>query len=114
MIRGHWEGWYAKGREYFVIRPDGTFSQTFVREGVTNYVAEGKWSAEPFEDYYKVIFEPFMDLSETISHGTSPRKISGRGGSLLEDELRIYFVTDQAYYVMKDERFEGSTNKIAK
>jgi hypothetical protein len=114
MNSGHWEGWYAKGREYFVIRPDGTFSQTFVREGVTNYVAEGKWGAEPFEDYYKVRFNPFMDLSETIAYEKSPRKISGRLGSLLEDELRIYFVTDQAYYVMKDERVEGSTNQIQK
>ncbi|MSU60131.1 MAG: hypothetical protein EXS35_18500 [Pedosphaera sp.] len=114
LISGRWEGWYAKGKEYFVIRPDGTFSQTFVQEGVTNYVAEGKWGAEPFEDYYKVRFNPFMDLSETISYGKSPRKISGRGGSLLEDELRIYFVTDLRYFVMKDERVEGSTNKIAK
>ena len=114
LICGRWEGWYGKGKEYFVIRSDGTFSQTFVREGVTNYVAEGKWSAEQYRNWYEVRFKPFMDLRDTISQGKSPERITGRVGTFFEDDLPIDFISDLAYFVRKMQSVEGGTNQIQK
>lgn len=114
LICGRWEGWYAKGKEYFEIRPDETFSQTFVREGVTNYVAEGKWSAEQYRDWYEVRFKPFMDLRDTISQGRSPERTTGRLATFYEDDLKINFVPDLAYFIFKKRSVEGATGRIEK
>lgn len=112
LISGHYEGWYAKGKEYFVLRSDGTFSQMFVQRGATNYVAEGKWTVEQYRSWYEVRFNPFMDLSETIGRQKSPERIGGRVATFFED--RIDFVPDLAYFIVRKRSVAGGTNKVEK
>src|SRR5438093_633889 len=101
IICGRYEGDYAKGKEYFEIRSDGTFSQTFVQRGATNYVAEGKWSFKKMQDHYMVTFKPFIDLRNAIIDGKSPERGTGWGASFYEDEPRINFIPDLSYFIVK-------------
>jgi len=114
QVSGRYQGRYANGKEYFEIRSDGTFSQTFVQNGATNYAAEGKWSFKKSVDVYRVTFNPFVDLRNAILSGASPEKGNGWEATFYEDELRINFIPDLAYYIVKMKSIEAGTNKVVK
>jgi hypothetical protein len=102
LISGKYEGDYDGGWEYFDVRTNGTFSQTFIQNGVTVYSLEGKWTFEKMEDRYLVWFGPFMDLRDAIvAKGGSPEKVASCQATFYEDEPRIYFFRKIYYFVVK-------------
>ena len=113
LICGNYQGEYNNGKEYFEIKPDGSFSQKFVRAGVTVYELQGTWRFRELEDGYKVTFEPFMDLGEAIWGGKKPEKVLAMIATFYEDEPTIYFFEDIHYYITK-QRDIGNTNNVTK
>ncbi|MBI5244217.1 MAG: hypothetical protein HY922_11165 [Elusimicrobia bacterium] len=93
-IPGVYVGNYVGGREVYDIRPDGTFSQTFTKDGNTVYFSTGIWKL----DGWKVEFEPqirfdYEHLSE-LSDKASSRYNNGGGywsddGIMFNDDLLI-------------------------
>ena len=112
LICGKYAGRYAKGWEFFEIKPDGTFNQVFVQNGKTNYNSQGTWSFKKFEDRYFIEFKSFMNLSETILTGKPPEDGMARA-TYFDDEPRIYFSQDIDYFITKQPE-TGNTNSVVK
>lgn len=60
QVPGTYVGSHAEGVEVFEIRNDGSFTQTFLRDGKQIYTQDGKWVREDDQ----VRFAPFMDARE--------------------------------------------------
>lgn len=109
LICGAYVGNYFEGTESFEIKPDGSFSQKFVKNGVPLYEQKGTWNFEPKEEGYAIRFEPFMDLHEAIiaewqkspPPGKGPERFSAGTAAFYEDEPRIYFDRDMNYFITK-------------
>jgi len=101
-LPGEYEGRYYRGEEHFSLRPDGTFSQRFIRDGKTLYESSGKWRiSKRSEDRFFVTFEPFINLEAAISNGTPPEKIFSNTATYYDDQPVIWIFRDIDYYITK-------------
>lgn len=102
LMSGAYEGRYNRGVEHFSFRPDGTFSQEFIRGDAIVYQSKGTWRCERFEDHYLVWLEPFMDLRDAITERGAVQRVSSCMAHFYEDEAKIWFFRDIDYYVRKE------------
>lgn len=107
-VIGVYMGNYLGGREVYDIRPDGTFSQTFVKDGKTAYSSTGTWKvmASPHEGG-NLEFSPHMRAQDWSDSGESVRLDTGNGtwdSSGNKSRETIYFFSDMGIWVAKQKK----------
>lgn len=100
-IPGTYEGNYAKGTETFDMRADGTFTQTFVRNGQVVYTNEGKWKLQ--EDGERIKFEPVICFSPSDDGQLEKYEKFNIGTGYWRSNIKtqIIFASDYSYWVIK-------------
>jgi hypothetical protein len=90
-IVGVYRGRYYDGYETVEMRPDGTFKQTFVKNGNIVYTHEGKWKFSPPVAVDLAPFMRLIDLSgKTVLTG-KPSLSEGMAADFRRDPDRIEF-----------------------
>ncbi len=90
-VVGVYLGRYFDGNETVEMRADGTFKQTFTKNGVTVYSHEGKWEFTP---PYDVALKPFMSVIDYTRKNVfdgPPRQVGVMSADFRRDPDRIEF-----------------------
>lgn len=97
-VVGTYKGIYASGSETFTIRANGTFTQTFYRNGKKIYTASGSWKVMDSTD---VGFAPFVQPGADMTLKGKPQWFSGTRGLWDGMYPRIVFSDDNNYWIIK-------------
>ena len=103
QIVGVYSGRYDGGLERITFDQSGTFSQTFLRNGITNYISTGKWKCRPDGDHYNIFLEPFRIHLGIFTGSTSSNKyITEMKVNYYSGDRQIEFAPKMGYYVTKE------------
>ncbi|MBU2574871.1 MAG: hypothetical protein KKH28_12420 [Elusimicrobia bacterium] len=101
-VIGVYIGNYLGGKEVYDIRPDETFSQTFVKDGHTVYSSTGTWKLMEPSDYQgNIEFSPHMRAQDWNDSDESVSLDTDHGSWLRSSPDVIVFFRDKGILVVK-------------
>ena len=89
-VSGRYAGSYAGGAETFELRTDGTFLQSYVRNGIALYSNRGTWKVED----RGVTFYNIMVAAGAFGDSKTPEHFDVSGGGLYLMRKQICFDID--------------------